>query len=681
MLLQEVILENIMSYEYARIPFKPGVNIVCGPNGAGKSSILLGISLALGQSYTERSKKLSDLIRWGKDQARVTLVLDNSRKASRRPVPKIEKDQIFLTRVLRRDGKYWFEMDNRAATKQDVERLLSKLGVDPDNMLILMHQNMTEQFTVLSPQDKLRIVEAAVGFESYRRNVIEAQRKLNRVLSEEESVGKLLESAEQTLSYWREQYDRYQQKKQLIMKRRFLERELAWAQVAKREKNVNDLKNEIAKERAEIERIIEETKIVENRLSELQIALSQTKGSWGKLFEERLALERERARHESELSVSDQTLKETQSWSELRRVATKEYLYKLEQLESQIPQGANPSALRNQFTDIRKSYEQLEEAWIQQLNSKSENLKQQIETSSRQIASSEAQITNTEARMDKLDLEIEKTNQTLIDDKIRLALLQHQKESLLKVVEKLNKEVQSATSELASEVKRAEETGPRIAALKSTEEILDEMRLTDGHIAALADVSEDIEKMYESYSKLYLELKEKAQLVAENREKALAEVRTRMESWHTVLQSLLDHVNVQYQTILSSVQAQGEVRLLNEHDIEAAGLQIFVGFKGARPVPLDAYTQSGGERSTATMMFLLALQQHVRSPFRAVDEYDIHMDPKNREIIAQMIISSIRGSDAQYLVITPSQVTFAEEGVHVITVQNIEGTSIVKEVQ
>ncbi len=73
MLIQEVILENFMSYEYARIPFKPGVNVVCGPNGAGKSSILLGISVALGQSYTERSRKLSDLIRWGKDQARVTL--------------------------------------------------------------------------------------------------------------------------------------------------------------------------------------------------------------------------------------------------------------------------------------------------------------------------------------------------------------------------------------------------------------------------------------------------------------------------------------------------------------------------------------------------------------------------------------------------------------------------------
>jgi chromosome segregation protein len=680
MLLQEVILENVMSYEYARIPFKQGVNIVCGPNGAGKSSILLGISLALGQSYTERSRKLSDLIRWGKDQARVTLILDNSHKAGRRPIQKIDKDQIFLTRVLRRDGKYWFELDNKAATKQDVDRLLSKLGVDPNNMLILMHQAMTEQFTVLSPQEKLRMVEAAVGFESYRRNVAEAQRKLSRVLSEEESVGKLIESAEQTLSYWREQYDRYQQKKQLIMKRRFLERELAWAQVAKKEKIANDLKKQIEQEQEEIGKIEKDTQTVENKLAGVQASLSQARQKWIRLFEERLALERERARFESELSTSDQTMKETRSWSESHRVAMKDYLYKLDQLENSVPSGANPTDLRDQLTEIKRSYEQLEDTWIQQLNSKSENLKQQMEASSKQLASLENQITDADVGMTKLNQETEKTSQTLLDDKIRSALLQHKKEGLLKAVEKLNKELQSAKTELSNEIRRAEETGPQIAALKSIDEVLDEMRLTDGHIAALADVSEDIEKMYESYSKLYLELKEKAQLVAENREKALAEVKTRMEAWHTVLQNLLDHVNTQYQAILASAQAQGEVRLLNEHDIEAAGLQIFVGFKGAKPVPLDAFTQSGGERSTATMMFLLALQQHVRSSFRAVDEYDIHMDPKNREIIARMIISSISGSDAQYLVITPSQITFAEEGVHVITVQNMEGTSIVKEV-
>jgi chromosome segregation protein len=186
--------------------------------------------------------------------------------------------------------------------------------------------------------------------------------------------------------------------------------------------------------------------------------------------------------------------------------------------------------------------------------------------------------------------------------------------------------------------------------------------------------------MYESYSKLYLELKEKAQLVAENREKALEEVKTRTQAWRTVIQSLLDRANLEYQKILTQTQAVGEVKLINEHDIEAAGLEILVGFKGGKPVPLDAYTQSGGERTTATMSFLLALQQHVRSPFRAVDEYDVHMDPKNRELIAQMLISTVKDADAQYIVITPSQVTFAGEQVNIITVQNIEGKSIIREV-
>jgi chromosome segregation protein len=303
-----------------------------------------------------------------------------------------------------------------------------------------------------------------------------------------------------------------------------------------------------------------------------------------------------------------------------------------------------------------------------------------MEESSPELSKLEDEIATTDSLMNKMDDQVTKTSQNLIDDKIRLALLDNRKENLQKDLRKLDRELRAATEELDRERNRASEVGPQVAVVKSIDEILDEMRLNDGYVAALTDVSEDVERMYESYSKLYLELKDKAQLVAESREKALVEVRTRMDSWRTVIRTLLDHVNVQYQTILANAQAEGEVRLVNEQDIEAAGLQIFVGFKGARPVPLDAYTQSGGERSTATVTFLLALQQHVRSQFRAVDEYDIHMDPKNREIIARMIIASIGSADSQYLVITPSQITFADRSINLITVQNIEGTSLVKEV-
>jgi chromosome segregation ATPase len=638
MLISEVILENFMSYEYARVPLKPGINVVCGPNGAGKSSLLLAISVALGQSYTERSRKLSDLIRWGKDQARVTLILDNSKRGGKRPVPKFNKDQIFLTRVLRRDGKYWFELENRAASKQDVERLLAKLGVDPDNMLIIMHQNMVEQFTVLSPQDKLKMVEAAVGLEAYRENVLEAQKKLTRILSQEESISKLLESAEQTLNYWREQYERLQEKKQLMAKKHFLERELAWAEVNRREDIVKDLEAKRERELALLRQIEEEAKTTEEQLKMYQSELEKLKNEWKKSLNETISLEREKAGSQATISLCEQLLAEASF------------------IENQAQGGRNLKLL------------------------KAESLKELIESSRLKVSELDEELTRRMSETRIIEEQIEKVGNQILDARVRLALLNYRMENAKANVEDLEKALKDAKAQLDAAVKRAEETGPRIAVIKSVGEILDEIRLTDGHLAALAGVSEDVERMYESYSQLYLELKEKARLVAENREKALEEVKARMQAWRTVIQSLLDRVNLEYQKILANSQAVGEVRLVNEHDIEAAGLEILVGFKGGKPVPLNAYTQSGGERTTATMSFLLALQQHVRSPFRAVDEYDVHMDPKNREIIAQMLISTVKNANVQYVVITPSQVTFAEDNVNIITVQNVEGKSIIKEV-
>jgi chromosome segregation ATPase len=637
MLIQEVILENFMSYEYARVPFKQGVNIIGGPNGAGKSSLLLAISVGLGQTYTERSRKLSDLIRWGKDQARVTLILNNSKQGNKRPVSKYSKDQLFLTRVLRRDGKYFFELENRVASKQDVERLLGKFGVDPDNMLIIMHQSMVEQFSVLSNMEKLRMVEAAVGLEPFRENVLQAKTKLMRILSQEESVSKLLEQAEQTLHYWHEQYEKYQEKKQLQLKRRFLDRELVWAEVEKREAIIKGLQANFNKNQQALGKIEDERQAIISQLDGQQTQQQTLKGDIKSVFEERLSLEREIAQNESTLSLIGQLLGEAQV---LETIANK-----------------------SQFKLLR-----------------SENLKKMVETSKQRIAEANEQVKENQKKMLKLENSTEKISSEALDKRVTLALLEFKRANAIVEMKTIEKQLREAEENLNAAVLKAQQSGERIAVLKSNAEIQDEIGLTNGHLAALADVSEDIERQYESYSKLYLELKEKAQLVAENREKTLEEVKTRMQSWRTVMENLLERVNVEYQKIMSQTLATGEVKLSSAQDIENAGLEIYVGFKGGKPVALDAYTQSGGERTTATMGFLLALQQHVRSPFRAVDEYDIHMDPKNREMIAKVLVSIIKDASAQYVVITPSQITFAQQDANVITVQNLEGKSVVREV-
>jgi len=627
-----------MSYEYARVPFKSGVNVIGGPNGAGKSSLLLAISVGLGQSYTERSRKLSDLIRWGSEQARVTLILDNRKQGGRRPVAKYSKDQLFLTRTLRRDGKYWFELENRAAGKQDIDRLLGRFGVDPDNMLIIMHQNMVEQFSVLSNIEKLRMVEAAVGLEPFRENVLQAKAKLTKILSQEESVSKLLESAEQTLNYWREQYEKYQEKKQLQLKRRFLYRELAWAEVERRENALKVLQASLQKNQDSLNKIENEKLVYTKKINDQQSSIENFRAQEKAIFNERLSLERDIAGAESKNSFISELLKETQI------------------LETVIQN-------KSQFKLLR-----------------TENLKEILKTSKKQLENINQQIIALEGKLADLEDTQSKVKNEVLDRRVNLSLLEYKRANAIVNLKEIEASLNESQSLLKTATTKAQKYGERIAAIKNTSEIQDEIRLTEGHLAALANISEDIERMYESYSKLYLELKEKAQVVAENREKTLEELKTRMQSWRIVMQNLLDRVNIEYQKIMTQTLATGEVQLSNTQDIETAGLEIFVGFKGGKPVALDAYTQSGGERTTATMGFLLALQQHVRSPFRAVDEYDIHMDPKNREMIAKVLVSMIKDASTQYVVITPSQITFAQKDANVITVQNLEGKSVIREV-
>jgi chromosome segregation ATPase len=58
------------------------------------------------------------------------------------------------------------------------------------------------------------------------------------------------------------------------------------------------------------------------------------------------------------------------------------------------------------------------------------------------------------------------------------------------------------------------------------------------------------------------------------------------------------------------------------------------------------------------------------------------LDPKNREVISRLIVASARElGDSQYVAITPGQVTVPDTDVHVVVVQNIDGSSVVSQVK
>jgi len=150
--------------------------------------------------------------------------------------------------------------------------------------------------------------------------------------------------------------------------------------------------------------------------------------------------------------------------------------------------------------------------------------------------------------------------------------------------------------------------------------------------------------------------------------------------WRDAVARLIEEITPVYQQVLATVGALGAIRLEEGSSIEETGLQLLVGYKGAPPAVLDPYTQSGGERSVALVAFILSLQSRIISPLRAMDEFDIHMDPKNREAIFKMILAQSRANQtSQNIVITPSIISVIDRSAHVITVQSVHGASEVKE--
>ena len=628
--LKEIILENFMSYEYARIPLKQGLNLISGPNGAGKSSILLAISVALGQIYTERSKRLRDLIRRGEEIARITLVFDNEETNGRRPISFSDADTFMLSRYLRNDGNYWWEADYKQISYEEVTRLFKGFGLDPNNMLIIMHQNTMERFCLTSPQEKLKLLEEAVGFSSYREKVIEAKNRLESIISEDESISELLGRAEESLGYWKEMHEKYLQREELEERKSWLKREAIWARIIKQESALKILAERLKVKKTALESNLSGIEDTKEKIKVWREKLDSWKITAKESFYELLHLEKE----ETKFAVLAEHLRENERlFSELgkkeevhkTRERLKGALKRSEELKEEI------NKVQSKLGAVERSQESDMEAYI------SYRVKEEVLRFKRDML---------EVDINAIKAEMEKVNQKMTD--------------------------------LASVKKKA---GERIATERKQSEIENEISLVGAKIEALGEIPEETEEIYSNYSRLFEELKEKSEIVMANKREGLRELDSRNKIWHKAITDLLDSINSSFQQILSCIGAAGLARVVNveDGDMENAGLELFVGFRGSPPVLFDYYTQSGGEKTASIMAFLLSIQQLLRSPFRAVDEFDLHMDPRNREEIYKMMISSMKESEC--LLITPSQITVTDPSVHIIVVQKAYGKSGVREVK
>jgi Chromosome segregation ATPases len=574
-IIKEVILENFMSYKYGRISLKPRFNFITGPNGAGKSAILLGISLAMGQLSTERSRKLADLVRRGEDIGRVSLVLNNLKENGKRPFPAYNKDEIMLSRYLRKDGSYWFEIDYKEASRQQVLDLLKRVGIDPNNLLIIMPQGMVDEFIMIKPEDKLKMVEEALGISSIRENLLGAKNRLKNIIAEENQYQDLIGKAMDSLEKWREEYDRLVMSRQLKQKLEELNAEYAWAEVLKLERSINNLNEKIG------------------RISE-------------------------------EISTLEAKNKETISDFESDRKKFSTIIQIIKESTAKVYKGDEKS--------VAIIYDSINE--------------------------------------------INPLLESMLDKYSKVKVGEYKIESLRSDLKELTKELDSIKNELNDALKKA--TGQRPASVRTISEIEDEIKTVNAQLKVLGDVNQEAEKVYLEFKAKVDEYKEKLEEVRKNKEKTLKEIESRSEEWKEVIRKTISEINEKYNEIMSRINATGKVILVNENDPENAGLRLYASFVGTDLIPLDSFSQSGGELSAAVTAFLLAVQMYIVSPFRALDEFDVHMDPIIREKFIKAIYEVSQGSETQYLIITPNFPSFYAPDINFIIVQKSQSGSAPK---
>jgi len=619
-MIRGVELRDFMSYEEALVPLGRGLNLICGPNGSGKSSILLGISLVLGQAHTERSRRLADLVRRGKPEARVSLIVDNELDG-RKLFPHRREDRVSVTRVLRANGSYYYLIEGQPVTKAEVREAFARLGIFPDNMLIIMHQLMVHRFASVPPEEKLRMLEEAVGLHGYRDDVLEALGRLREAGQEEKTLRAVLQSSEQSYEFWRREYDRYRRKVALEGRLRELEAELAWTRVAQGEASV-------ARLRTRLDAAREDLASLESDVADADRRTDAAEKTWTALKAERGHLEADRL----EAAKLEASTTAVLSW--------------MEEWERAVG-GALPSSLR-----------------------------EARQRSVGEIESARKSLEDLEARLAEVERALDAGLPGLIDGRVDSKVLRFRAKIVGEDIHRIEGQLRTDLEELQANTAEAERLGSRLTPRKAGD-IHAETATVKAELAPLAHLTEEVERMYGQHLQSFEALRGRAEALAENRKVLEAELAKRADRWREVMEGLLGEVSSDFDHLLREAEGAGRVRLGSPGNIEKSGLEILAGFRGQDAVPLESFTQSGGERSIAMSAFLLALQRRIASPFRAIDEFDVHLDPHNRELVSKMIVASTAGlGETQYIAITPGAVS-PPKGVAVIVVQNVAGAAAV----
>jgi chromosome segregation protein len=330
--------------------------------------------------------------------------------------------------------------------------------------------------------------------------------------------------------------------------------------------------------------------------------------------------------------LRDKKVKTNSEASLINRMINEILNKKISELESQIKDWKDEiNKMLSEKEGIILENEKLSKE-IAELNKKMEEKESNIRSKENLIMKYREKMDEIERRLSKEDENREQLMKIQYEMKMALNKLQFEYEQGLKELSRLGF------------AERVEADGFDIEELKRRLEIIGAERSSLGAINSLAE--SQYNEVVGNYKQLSIRIneleEEKASIIRFIEEVEREKLDHFMKAFHEICENFSD--------IFSRLTGGGEGRLeLQKPESPfTGGVDLYIQFPG-KPMRL-ASGASGGERSVATIAYLLAIQCFLKAPFYLLDEIDAHLDSVNASRLAEVLKE--RSREAQFIVIS-----------------------------
>ena len=196
------------------IEFNDNFTAIVGPNGCGKSNVSDAIRWVLGEQSPKnlRGDSMQDVIFNGTEKRKslsyceVTLTFDNTTRFFN-----FDYDELAITRKLYRSGESEYLINRNTCHLKDITNLLYNSGLGKNGYSVISQGKVTE-LVDSKPESRRAMFEDAAGISKYKKDKVDAEKKLERttdnltrvkdILSEiERQMGPLKKQAEDAKKY------------------------------------------------------------------------------------------------------------------------------------------------------------------------------------------------------------------------------------------------------------------------------------------------------------------------------------------------------------------------------------------------------------------------------------------------------------------------------------------------